>query len=551
MNKWITKILLFGVFFLLAISKAFGLMDGFALSGSHEEFYYNDYANLVWGNPGGLCGPIKGDQFCFYLFTKESPEEPSLPLKIPQLQKINVPNDPTNPLTLIQTKSKDQWLIYNLKEKRTIIETDDFEEALKEWKNFGLSLPEFATHRNLGNYFEGLKESKREKKGDALFMRTAVFFTVIYFPYILGGIGLILLFILGYYLRAKIDKKKAIFLVFLSTLIAGLLFYQYTEKKVLDGYSRDARQAYENGILPPGADPQTFTALSEPYSKDKDNVYKGGLVMDRDAATFELLNSAYSKDKNAVYWDDEIEEGFDPQTFSVWDGDLFFLAKDKNGIYSYNNKIKGADLTTFEPIFRPYYRDQNHIYIENLDQIVRLKGAHRESFEVLPSMYAKDKDSIYYWGEVVKGTDVNTFQIAEGIAKDKDNVFFHEKKIFGVDPETFFILKDDYGGDKNSVYKGDQRIEGADPGTFIVLNDYYERDKNFGYFEGNIIQDSDGETFIVFAEIEGETVFFEYEDEDGQMVTAITSRQVFAKDKNHVYHLGEIVEEINPENFAP
>lgn len=346
------------------------------------------------------------------------------------------------------------------------------------------------------------------------------------------------------------NQARIISGIVLLTLISSVAIYKIAKKPIIGDYSKDKEGVYYYGVLLPMADQKTFETLDEFYAKDKNNVYKEGQILpDRDASSFEVINEVYTKDNRGVYWEDEIRKELDPKTFLVWGGDLFFLAKDKNGIYYYNNKIAGADLATFEPISRPYYKDQHHIYIEDLDQIVRLVGAHRENFEVLSGMYAKDKDSIYYWGEVVKGADVNTFRVVDGIAKDKDSVFFLEKKISGADPETFFMIGNDYGGDRNTVYKRGQKIEGVDPETFIVLNDYYAKDKNFGYFEGVVIQNSDGGSFTIFAEKEGETTLFEYEEEGGRMVTAITSKQVFAKDKKYVYHLGEIIQGVIPDSF--
>src|SRR3989339_98453 len=109
------------------------------------------------------------------------------------------------------------------------------------------------------------------------------------------------------------------------------------------------------------------------------------------------------------------ENGFDTNTFTFLDSNDFY-AKDKTGVYfqgnqtyltstptpNKNEKIKGADLATFEYINGWYSKDKKNVYIAT-DPI---EGADTATFITLPDSkgffrYAKDKNTTYYGGKPV------------------------------------------------------------------------------------------------------------------------------------------------------
>lgn len=102
--------------------------------------------------------------------------------------------------------------------------------------------------------------------------------------------------------------------------------------------------------------------------------------------------------------------------------------------------------------------------------ILLLSGCH--------TGYDKEGDSVYYksWNE--------------GSGSHKDRL--------DADPKTFVVLKNDrYAKDKNTVFFDGQIIKGADAPTFETLSEFYARDKLSGYHDKNPVKSSHGPTFKV------------------------------------------------------
>jgi hypothetical protein len=118
------------------------------------------------------------------------------------------------------------------------------------------------------------------------------------------------------------------------------------------------------------------------------------------------------------------------------------------------------------------------------------------SFLFLPGCsigYQKDGNAVYYkyWNE------------GSGSHKNK----------LDADPVTFEVLKhDSYAKDKQKVfYKGDI-IKGADATTFETLDEWYASDKNKGYYGRDSIISSKGRTFQViddYYSTDGVNVFYD------------------------------------------
>ena len=62
---------------------------------------------------------------------------------------------------------------------------------------------------------------------------------------------------------------------------------------------------------------------------------------------------------------------------------------------------------------------------------VKISNGDPETFTIIDSNFAKDKNQVYYWGSIVEKADPETFQTLDWPrAKDK-NYFFSEYKITG------------------------------------------------------------------------------------------------------------------------
>lgn len=122
------------------------------------------------------------------------------------------------------------------------------------------------------------------------------------------------------------------------------------------------------------------------------------------------LNENYAIDKNNVYsiiygkkLVFEIIENADPESFRLIDFPKKInhlekiYAKDKNNIYLYAEIIKDADLKTFKPLNSLYSKDKNSVfcYGKKID-------ADPKTFKIEWYVYAKDKNNTYYCGDVEK-----------------------------------------------------------------------------------------------------------------------------------------------------
>jgi len=95
-----------------------------------------------------------------------------------------------------------------------------------------------------------------------------------------------------------------------------------------------------------------------------------------------------------------------------------------------------------------------------------LKNADVKSFEALGQYYGKDKNNVYLMGEKIKKADVKTFQVIseeffKHYSKDKNNVYLETYIIEGADPKTFEIIKEEpsYSKDKKYLYYSGKKID--------------------------------------------------------------------------------------------
>ena len=161
-------------------------------------------------------------------------------------------------------------------------------------------------------------------------------------------------------------------------------------------------------------------------------------------------------------------------------------------------KISGIDKETFEIIgfFSDYAKDKNSVYYRG--EIVR--GADTDSIELAGRFYykyAKDKKNVYYKGKLLNGADPNTFQELEGFyVKDKRNIYYQEKLMKEVDIDTFEMIKNsDYAKDKKFVYYHGEKVKKIDKNKLEVLAPNFLRDDKDFYYEGKELN-VDMETFI-------------------------------------------------------
>ena len=240
-----------------------------------------------------------------------------------------------------------------------------------------------------------------------------------------------------------------------------------------------------------------------------------------------------------------------------------YYAKDNKYVYFYGKKLKDVLPEGFETVKENYVKDSKNVYkieAEITDSIpissdnkintkkISLDGLDVKTFRALENSkdvtsidYFVDKNNIYYAYEnleKIQGADKNSFEVlGYYIAKDKNNVYYNGKKMENVDSKSFKNFGNFIGKDKNRVFyiTGNEDIKDADAESFEIMGDTrYFRDKNNIFVIKYSNDFPDGQGFIKLPNIDRNSF--------------ITLSEEIGKDKNGVYYFGEKIKGINPNN---
>ena len=241
-----------------------------------------------------------------------------------------------------------------------------------------------------------------------------------------------------------------------------------------------------------------------------------------------------------------------------------YYAKDNKYVYFYGKKLKDVLPEGFEAVKENYVKDSKNVYkIEaditdsipiSLDNKINTKkisldGLDVKTFRALENGkdvtsidYFVDKNNIYYAYEnleKIQGADKNSFEVLGNyIAKDKNNVYYKGRKMENVDSASIKTFGNFIGKDKNRVFyiTGNEDIKDADASSFEIMGDtYYFRDKNNIFVIKYSNDFPDGEGFIKLPNIDRNSF--------------ITLSEEIGKDKNGVYYFGEKIKGINPNSI--
>ena len=238
-----------------------------------------------------------------------------------------------------------------------------------------------------------------------------------------------------------------------------------------------------------------------------------------------------------------------------------YYAKDNKNVYLYGKKLKDVLPEGFEIVKENYVKDSKNVYkieAEITDSIpissdnkintkkISLDGLDVKTFRALENGidvtsidYFVDKNNIYYAYEnleKIQGADKNSFEVLGNyIAKDKNNVYYKGRKMENVDSASIKTFGNFIGKDKNRVFyiTGNEDIKDADAESFEIMGDtYYFRDKNNIFVIKYSNDFPDGEGFIKLPNIDRNSF--------------ITLSEEIGKDKNGVYYIDEKINGINP-----
>lgn len=157
----------------------------------------------------------------------------------------------------------------------------------------------------------------------------------------------------------------------------------------------------------------------EPFLKKRDSVK--GEIKDINTVYASMGNTVYAMHAQIGYQKHDFDEIrnmkiVEESTIIV---DETLLVKGLNFPY------EGVDIATFEKLGEEapyaYYRDKNHVYYEG----ELIPDGDRDSFRLLDWGYAKDKKTVYFHGEVVEGADPHKFR-------------YDEKRLEWVDGKTVY-----------------------------------------------------------------------------------------------------------------
>ena len=249
-----------------------------------------------------------------------------------------------------------------------------------------------------------------------------------------------------------------------------------------------------------GADAKTLENVGEDnmemagfFGKDSKNAYFiGKKIKDVSPKGFEILDAKYVKDDKNLY-------KFETDSLSYFSS---------NEIKTKKVSIDGLDVKSFKVLennkdsYFDYYVDKSNVYIDK-DNLEKITGADRNSFEILGYSIARDKNNVYNKGEKLGNIDIASFKYFDnGIAKDKNRVFYMDerKDIKNADAKTFERMGESYYfRDKNNVFalKNDysdsnynlvlEMSKNIDRSSFDILNAEFGKDKNGVYYFGEKI----------------------------------------------------------------
>ncbi len=142
-----------------------------------------------------------------------------------------------------------------------------------------------------------------------------------------------------------------------------------------------------------------------------------------------------------------------------------------------------------------------------------------------------------------KTDDVKIVDLGHGFRREGDQVYYDSSPLPDVDAESFQILYQPMADwpifkDKNHVYDFDfNPVQGADLDTYVVLGQGYAKDKNHVYFMGQPLEGADPESFMIVAR-DNEHVYWGSQEMPGLNLSSfqqISSR--YYRDDDSVYHM--------------
>ncbi|MVM33097.1 hypothetical protein GO755_23855 [Spirosoma sp. HMF4905] len=203
--------------------------------------------------------------------------------------------------------------------------------------------------------------------------------------------------------------------------------------------------------------------------------------------------------------------------------------------------------------------------------------ADTDSFTIINDDYGKDKNHVFYIGQIIPNADPATFEYLSGAySRDKNNGYSrnvlistdgpHFKVIPNVNDTPTNVTAEGapYVRDRYKVYKDTFIIEGADPASFVFVpmfnGNYLTHDNRRVYFQDKPIEGADGGTFRKVSDFNfcdkhsaWGLVLGQYTHwapvEKVDVATFSGAGQYYSKDKQRVYFSDHTVKGADPATF--
>lgn len=148
-----------------------------------------------------------------------------------------------------------------------------------------------------------------------------------------------------------------------------------------------------------------------------------------------------------------------------------------------------ADLNTFKILNSIYAKDKDYVYYYNYNFVYapsQCAPIHKmklnDNFTIINNEYAKDSKNVYKNGEILNLNPNSAEMVNDFTIKDKDTVYIHGEKT-DLNPNSIEFINSSFVKDDKSVYiicdKGFKivsyvinELEGVDPDNFIIEDDF-------------------------------------------------------------------------------
>lgn len=284
-------------------------------------------------------------------------------------------------------------------------------------------------------------------------------------------------------------------------------------------------------------------------------------------------------------------------------GGLLFVLLLMLPFYIMNSSFfQGAKIINSELSNQYYFKKDTIIYVSEgrffANAGVVLKGIDRETFQVLSYDLAKDKNNVYYKGEIIDNADPLSFELLVSqikvdekynyvtYSKDNNHVYFLSEILIDADTETFSLLWGQYAKDANHVFryrviisdapesvkrvKNDSKneyvninntifyqnevINVLDVASYEVVQGAFSKDNQAAYFETRMLDDIDSLSFEVindYYQRDKSGLLYDGKcipDSDPSSYEFISTN--FSKDSKNIYYLGRILMDKSPIGFG-